>query len=83
MKYDFANFGMRIRTLRVEDDLLNQMLAALEVQKRSRQWQRDGGRYVPNPLTWLNQQRWEDVQEENDHGGTQYHTAGFHTQAEY
>ena len=73
----------KFKKLRVDDDLLNQMLAALEVQKRSRQWQRDGGRYVPNPLTWLNQQRWEDVQEENDHGGTQYHTAGFHTQAEY
>lgn len=36
------------------------LLAALERQKRSDQWSRDGGRYIPNPATWLNQGRWED-----------------------
>ena len=23
-------------------------------------WQRDKGQYIPNPSTWLNQQRWLD-----------------------
>lgn len=39
---------------------LETMLAAIEAQKRSDQWQRDGGQYIPHPSTWLNQGRWED-----------------------
>lgn len=42
---------------------------ALEAQKRSRQWQSDGGRYIPNPATWLNQGRWEDEAPEKPHAG--------------
>lgn len=37
-----------------------EMLTALEAQKRCVQWQREGGRFVPNPATWLNQGRWDD-----------------------
>lgn len=36
------------------------VIAALEVQKQSAQWQKDGGQFIPNPSTWLNQKRWED-----------------------
>ncbi len=36
------------------------MLTALEWQRESEQWQRDGGQYIPHPATWLNQSRWED-----------------------
>lgn len=36
------------------------IVQAVERQKRSKQWLREGGRYIPNPTTWLNQQRWED-----------------------
>lgn len=39
---------------------LEQILAAVERQKRSDQWTRENGRYIPNPATWLNQCRWED-----------------------
>ena len=39
---------------------LEAMLAAIEAQKQSDQWQRDGGQYIPHPSTWLNQGRWED-----------------------
>jgi uncharacterized protein YdaU (DUF1376 family) len=39
---------------------LADVLAAITVQRSSEQWQRDGGRFVPNPATWLNQRRWED-----------------------
>jgi hypothetical protein len=41
-------------------ELVTQILAALEWQRRSDQWIRDGGRFVPNPATWLNQGRWQD-----------------------
>jgi hypothetical protein len=36
------------------------ILAAVERQRTSKQWMRDGGRFIPNPATWLNQQRWDD-----------------------
>jgi hypothetical protein len=39
---------------------LPEVLKSIEVQKRSEQWQKDGGQYIPNPATWLNQKRWED-----------------------
>ena len=41
-------------------ELHKEMLEALEKQKHSVQWRRDGGQYIPNPSTWLNQSRWED-----------------------
>ena len=44
----------------VDNDLLAKILAALAWQKRTDDWQRDGGRYIPNPATWLNGGRWED-----------------------
>lgn len=37
-----------------------EILKAVESQKKSEQWQRDGGQYIPNPATWLNQGRWDD-----------------------
>ena len=36
------------------------MLAAIERQKATEQWQEDGGRFIPHPTTWLNGRRWED-----------------------
>lgn len=46
--------------LHADRDLLDAVLTALEWQTRMEAWQRDGGRYVPNPATWLNGRRWED-----------------------
>lgn len=42
------------------EELLNQMLSALELAKQCDQWTKDNGRYIPMPATWLNQSRWED-----------------------
>jgi len=39
---------------------LGEILSALSVQSKSKSWQRDGGRYIPHPATWLNQGRWMD-----------------------
>lgn len=39
------------------------LTAAISAQKRSTQWTKDNGRFIPNPATWLNQGRWEDVLE--------------------
>jgi len=42
------------------DQLLTTILNALVNQKRSEQWQKDYGQYIPHPTTWLNNQRWND-----------------------
>lgn len=39
---------------------LSDLLDALEKQKKWPQWLREGGRYIPNPATWINQGRWND-----------------------
>lgn len=36
------------------------IMTSLEVQKLSRQWGSDGGKFIPNPQTWLHQKRWDD-----------------------
>ena len=47
--------------LDVSDEQLREMLDAVKRQKRSEQWSRDNGRYIPNPATWLADRRWEDA----------------------
>lgn len=46
--------------LRVSDDLLKSMLSAIAQQKRSEQWSKNGGQFIPLPATWLNGGRWQD-----------------------
>lgn len=48
------------KKLKPTTELHERIMIALESQKRSDQWQREGGRFIPNPLTWLNQGRWDD-----------------------
>lgn len=40
---------------------LPDVLQAVERQKASEQWKKDGGQFIPNPATWINQKRWDDV----------------------
>lgn len=47
-------------TLNPDDELLEVMLKAIEAQKRSEQWTKDNGQFIPHPSTWINQRRWED-----------------------
>ena len=41
-------------------DLLATILAAVEAQKASPDWIREGGQFIPYAQTWLNGARWED-----------------------
>ena len=43
-----------------DEGLLERMIIAIGEQKQSRQWNENGGQFVPYPATWLNQKRWED-----------------------
>jgi hypothetical protein len=36
------------------------IVAKVEELKKSEQWLKDGGQYIPLPTTWLNQGRWDD-----------------------
>lgn len=36
------------------------ILTNLRIHKESSQWTRDAGQYIPNPSTWLNQERWDE-----------------------
>lgn len=45
---------------RPNSDLHAVILRALERQKASPDWQKDSGRYIPLPATWLNHARWTD-----------------------
>lgn len=51
-----------------DDSLFDRMLSALSAQKRSEQWHKDGGKFIPYPATWLNQRRWEDAPKEKESG---------------
>jgi hypothetical protein len=39
---------------------LEVLVAALDRAKESDQWREEGGKYIPNPATWINQGRWQD-----------------------
>ena len=53
------------KTHKVTEELLEEMLQAIEEQKKSNDWQKDNGQFIPYPYTWLNQGRWKDEVEEN------------------
>lgn len=36
------------------------LIKSIQEQNQSNKWKKDGGQYIPNPVTWLNQRRWED-----------------------
>lgn len=44
----------------VDYDFLDILLDAIELQKQSKQWQEEKGKYIPHPYTWLNRGGWED-----------------------
>ena len=41
-------------------DVFPHLMKGLEQQKASADWKKDGGKYIPLPSTWLNNERWED-----------------------
>jgi len=42
------------------EELLKKMLAKIMESKRSKDWQKDNGQFIPYPATWLNGECWED-----------------------
>jgi hypothetical protein len=46
--------------LNPDKPLLDQILNAIDLQKKTEGWLKEGGQFIPHPTTWLNQRRWED-----------------------
>lgn len=42
------------------DAPLEVLLESIEMWKRTDQWKKDGGQYIPYPAKWLKERRWED-----------------------
>jgi ribosomal protein S27AE len=46
--------------LKVDDALFDTIMKALEAHKKSFDWTKNKGQFIPNPTTWLNGERWND-----------------------
>ena len=46
--------------LKPTEELVEKMIEAIELSKRTKQWVRDDGQFIPYPSTWLNAKGWED-----------------------
>lgn len=57
------------RRIEPDDALTESMITAVEAQKKSSQWRKDGGQFIPHPRTWLHQKRWLD-QPDHHRGNT-------------
>ena len=48
------------KKLRPSKTLQRRMAEAVKAQSTWPDWQRDNGKYIPHPSTWINQARWDD-----------------------
>lgn len=53
------------KSLKPDDTLLAKIMEALEAAKKSHDWQKENGQYIPYPATWLRAKGWEDEQDTN------------------
>lgn len=51
-------------------ELRAEVMAALKVHRGREQWTKDGGKFIPLPATWLNNERWTDEVGTSACGGT-------------
>ena len=42
------------------------IMAALEIQKRSEQWTKANGQFIPNPTTYIHQERWLNTTQQDE-----------------
>ena len=55
--------------------LIKVMLPSIEKAKKSDDWLKENGQYIPYPATWLNAKGWEDeIKEEGRHGKNKGHS---------
>lgn len=57
------SFGKIMNNCKTDEErksLLGRMLEAIKRERKSEQWTKNNGKFIPMPSTWLNQRRWED-----------------------
>jgi hypothetical protein len=64
------------KKVKPDAELFDKIMTAIERAKATWQWQRENGRYIPNPKTWLNEGRWDDEYEEANTNGEYRSIAG-------
>lgn len=64
------------KNAKVDSELFDKIMIAIGRARTTEQWQRDNGRYIPNPSTWLNQGRWDDEYKEANTNGEYRSIAG-------
>lgn len=57
--------------LNPDKGLVGTILASLQVFKRSEEWNKEDGKYIPNPSRWLDDRRWEDDEAPTSRSSTQ------------
>ena len=62
--------------IKPDTELFDKIMAAIGRARETEQWQRENGRFIPNPATWLNQGRWDDEYEEVNTNGKHRSFAG-------
>jgi len=50
----------KFKKINPSEEMFALILEALKKQKKSPQWFKDGGQFIPHPTTWLNGERWND-----------------------
>lgn len=46
--------------IKPNEQLLTAMIATIEKAKKSEEWRKENGKFIPHPSTWLNAKGWED-----------------------
>jgi len=64
------------KKVKPDAELFDKIMTAIERAKATWQWQRENGRYIPNPKTWLNEGRWDDEYKEANTNGEYRSIAG-------
>jgi len=69
------------KKVKPDAELFDKIMTAIGRSKATWQWQRENGRYIPNPKTWLNEGRWDDEYEEGPiNGVNSKYFDGYHQQ---
>lgn len=50
----------KFKAIKNVEKVLPDILADIEIKKKSEQWNENGGKYIPMPSTYLNNERWND-----------------------
>ena len=52
--------GETFKKVAPDEQLMSVILAGIEQAKKSAQWLKDSGQFIPYPASWLNAKGWED-----------------------